>query len=181
MHRVGHYSVHEIVKCQKHASVGTVSGGRAEGKEGEGLHHGHIRSPRDCELVFVVADFRGDVVVWDTGGGGGTDCRILIWDCMIDRVFMIPVLIPFRFHFISGSRIFGSSIHYDSVCYCIGGWLAKANHPLSKLPPWLHSLHTTVKYSASMYDISKISTSWTLTSVIQIIFKFSVPNNSVLL
>ena len=97
------------------------------------------------------------------------------------RVFMIPVLIPFRFHFGSGSRIFGSSILYDSICYCIGGWLAIADHPLSKFVPWLHSLHTTVKYSALMYEISKISTLWALISVIQIIFEFSVPNDSILL
>ena len=87
------------------------------------------------------------------------------------RVFTIPVLIPFRFHFGSGSRIFESSILYDSIC------LAIADHPLLKFLPWLHSLHSTVKYSALMYEKSKISTLWALISVIQIIFEFLVPND----
>ena len=43
-----------------------------------------------------------------------------------DRFFTIPVLIPFRFHFGSGSRIFGSSILYDctlSFGYKVFGYM----------------------------------------------------------
>ena len=47
-----------------------MSGGRAEGKEGEGPHHGDVRVPGNCKLVLVLAHFRGDVVVRDTGGAG---------------------------------------------------------------------------------------------------------------
>ena len=38
-------------------------GGRAEGLVGEGPDNGDVRVPRNGELVFVVAYFRGGVVV----------------------------------------------------------------------------------------------------------------------
>ena len=63
MHCESHHSVQEIIECQKHASVGAMTGSCAEGKEGEGLHHGNIRALGNSKPIFVVADFSGDMIV----------------------------------------------------------------------------------------------------------------------
>ena len=71
MHCESHHSVQEIIECQKHASVGAMPGSCAEGKEGEGLHHGNIRALGNSKPIFVVAYFSGDMIVRDTGDEAG--------------------------------------------------------------------------------------------------------------
>ena len=47
--------------------------------------------------------------------GTGSRRPVQTEEGVMDRVFTIPVLIPFRFHFGSGSKIFGYSSPFDSI------------------------------------------------------------------